>query len=156
MVAGSSKTAPGNPDRRRVCLSIPAANARRFLPIPARVKRPASCKVIACAKSATDIPDNIDKAVRTNTANLNQLPKRRPFFRSTKAKQDMRILTNRQMRQQGDLFRPVQASYKSTHRYIDLIANALAINHDLRRILFYEGSGDTTYHAGLSYCINKQ
>ncbi|MNN62037.1 hypothetical protein D3C81_1773100 [compost metagenome] len=49
--------------------SLPRISSNRrsavFLPMPGtRVRRPDSCKVMAWARSATDMPDNTDSAVR--------------------------------------------------------------------------------------------
>ena len=135
--------------RRRACPSVPAAGARRSscrCRAPS-ISRPASCSVTACARSATDMPDRIDSAVRAptpviliswrNTARSLALPKPNSSCASSRIAWCVNSTT----------FSPsVRQVVKGAHRHVDFVADALAIDQQLRRIFFEQDSGEATDH----------
>jgi hypothetical protein len=71
---------------------------------------------------------------------------RKAFRFAQETVQIMSIVTHREMRQQLGLLAGRREIVKSAHRHIKLVADAIDVNHDLRRVLFGEDTGQSSDH----------
>ncbi len=91
---------------------------------------------------------------RAHARDLDQLAEHGPLGRIAEAKQQMRIFADGLVREQHDFFTHVRQVVKRAHRHVDFIADALAIDQQLWRILFKQNTGETAYHrVFLMLCI---
>ncbi|MNT34792.1 hypothetical protein D3C72_1707910 [compost metagenome] len=98
--------------------------------------------------------ENRQRHARAHARDLDQLAEYGTLCRIAKAKQQVRIFADGLVRKQHDFFAHVGQVVKGAHRHVDFIADALAIDQQLWRILFKQNTGETAYHrVFLMLCI---
>src|SRR3990167_2487702 len=91
------------------------------------------------------------RRARPHAADLDELAKGLAFGRAAKAVQDLRVLAHHEVRQQRHFFARARQVVESAHGHVHLVAHAVAVDQDLRRILFQQGAGQLAYHWELSF-----
>ncbi len=83
------------------------------------------------------MPDNTPSAVRGPTPEiLISWPEGRPFLGGAEAVEDLGVFAHHEVRQQRNPLAGMRQVVERAHRHIDLVTDAVAVHHHLRRIAF--------------------
>ena len=83
-----------------------------------------------------------------DTGNLHELAKRRTLIVGQEAEQHLRVFADDEMSQQGDPLAERRQVVEAAHRNVDLIADAVHVDEQLRRRFFREGACQSSDHGG--------
>ena len=86
------------------------------------------------------------RGARPHASDLDQLAKRLALARRGEPIQELGIFPNHEMRQQADRLAALGQVVEGAHRHLHLVADAVAIEQDLGRILVVQGAGEFADH----------
>ena len=144
--------------RCRACLSIRAGGVRPFsCRCPGIfVSRPLSCSLTARFTSATLMPESTASAVRAPTPEiLRSCRNKRALAFGEEAVELVRVLAHDEMREQRHVRPGRRQLVERAHRHVELVAHAMHVDHDLRRLLRDELAGEPPDHTSLPWCTRK-
>ncbi|CAM2144516.1 hypothetical protein PT2222_160069 [Paraburkholderia tropica] len=91
-----------------------------------------------------------ERHARADAADLEQFAKRGAFFDRAEAVEQMRVFAHDHLREQHDFFAIAGQVVERAHRHVDFVADAVAVDEQVRRVLFQQYAGNATDHGGFS------